>query len=266
MSQETEHRAETPTAHLIDLGSGEPVVLLHGWGSRGELWGQVLTGLASTHRVVAPDLPGFGETDPPPVAWSVDDYVGWLQQLLDRVGVARADFICHSFGAQVAVRLATAHPARVGRLVLTGAAVIRHRPGAAQRLRVRTFKTGRALSRHRMVPGALRQPLEAWVQSRGSDDYRAAAGTVRESFVRVLNEDLSGELDQIRSSTLLIFGDADDATPLADARRLEAGIRDAGLVVFEGAGHFAYAEQPERFLRIVQHFLGAPAAVQEEGA
>lgn len=251
---------ELPVAHVIEQGEGAPVVLLHGWGSRAELWGQVLGGLAAHRHVVAPDLPGFGGTAPPPMAWSVDGYVAWLLALLDRLALARADFVCHSFGAQVGVRLATAHPERVGRLVLTGAAVVRHRPGAGQRLRIRAFRTGRSLSRNALVPGALRRRLQGWVRSRGSDDYRAATGTMRESFVRVLNEDLSPELPRVSASTLLIFGADDEATPLADAHQLEAAIPDAGLVIFEGAGHFAYAEQPERFLRIVEHFLGSELA------
>ncbi|GAC1341881.1 MAG: alpha/beta hydrolase [Candidatus Dormibacteria bacterium] len=234
--------------------------MLHGWGSRADLWAPVSGPLSAGRRVIAPDLPGFGDTAPPPVAWGVDGYADWLLALLDRLGLGRADFVCHSFGAQVGVRLATAHPQRVGRLVLTGAAVVRHRPDARQRLRIRLFRTGRRLSGNALVPAALRERLASWVRSQGSDDYRAASGTLRESFVRVLNEDLTPELSGVRASTLLIFGADDEATPLADARRLEAAIPDAGLVVFEGAGHFAYAEQPARFVRIVEHFLGSAPA------
>ena len=86
-------------------------------------------------------------------------------------------------------------------------------------------------------------------------DYQAAAGTVRESFVRIVNEDFRDELHRVSSPTLLIWGEHDDETPIADAHIIQRLIPDAGLVVFEGRGHYAYAEEVQRFCTIVNVFL-----------
>ena len=102
-----------------------------------------------------------------------------------------------------------------------------------------------------------RRLRDAAYQRLASQDYRDA-GPLRPTFVRVVNEDLASLLPSIRSSTLLIWGTEDTAVPVAHAQRMERDIPDAGLVLFEGAGHFVYLDEPQRFCRVVRHFLVAP--------
>ena len=78
---------------------------------------------------------------------------------------------------------------------------------------------------------------------------------MRGTLVRLVNEDVRGLLPSLHLPVLLIWGDQDSETPIDDGRLMERLIPDAGLVVFEGAGHFAYLEQPGRFCRIVDVFL-----------
>jgi pimeloyl-ACP methyl ester carboxylesterase len=87
-----------------------------------------------------------------------------------------------------------------------------------------------------------------------SADYREA-GELRPILVKVVNEDLSEVLPKVGASTLLIWGTEDDAVPVAHARTMERLIPDAGLVLFEGGGHFAYLDEPDRFCHVVRHFL-----------
>ncbi len=246
--------AETPAAAVLDSGAGPAVILLHGWGATKELMNPVAQRL-SGYRVVIPDLPGFGTTQPPPQAWGVDEYAAWVLALLDRLGINRVHVVGHSNGGRIAIALAAAHPARVDRLVLTDSAGIRPRRGVRYQLRVRTFKLLRAASRWDWLPAGMRREAERRAAQRGSSDYRSASGTLRASMVRLVNADMRPQLALLSASTLIIWGDRDHETPLGDARTMEALIPDAGLVVFEGAGHFAYAEQPDRFCRIVDVFL-----------
>jgi pimeloyl-ACP methyl ester carboxylesterase len=83
---------------------------------------------------------------------------------------------------------------------------------------------------------------------------------MRASMVRLVNADMRPQLARLKASTLLIWGERDHETPLSDARTMEKLIPDSGLVVFEGCGHFAYAEQPDRFARIVDVFLRSGTA------
>ena len=246
--------AEEPPAAVLDEGSGPALLLLHGWGASKELMAPLAERLPG-YRVVAPDLPGFGATPAPPEAWGVDEYALWLIALLDRLRIESAHVIGHSNGGRVAIAMAASHPGRIDRLVLTDSAGIRPRRGLVHRSRVATFKLLRATSRQSWVPAAARELARRRAERRGSADYRAASGSLRASMVRLVNADLRPQLARLTASTLLIWGADDHDTPLSDGRLMERLIPDAGLVVFDGCGHFAYAEQPDRFCRIVDVFL-----------
>lgn len=258
MSEEV--AAERPPAHVVVRGEGPPLLLLHGWGASQELFAPVLPPLEPGRTLIVPDLPGFGETPAPPVAWSVHDYARWVVTLLDRLRVTRCDVIGHSNGGRIAIALAAEHPARVEKVVLVDSSGIRQPVSSRQRLRVRTYKALRVVERARIAPRWLRARAGARANRRGSADYRAASGVMRGTLVRLVNEDLTALLQHIVAPVLLIWGQRDEDTPLADARVMERHIPDAGLVVFENAGHYSYLEHPARFVRIVNVFLGGPGA------
>lgn len=253
------------TAHVERGGQGFPVVLLHGWGAHSGLFESIATPLQSSFDVIVPDFPGFGHTPPPPEAWSVREYTAWLVALLDELGIERAHFVGHSFGGRVSIVLANEHPERVAKLVLTDSAGIRPRRPLAYYLKVYSYKLLRVLAQRpstsassplsRLIPKPVREWAAAQVAKRGSADYQQASGTVRQSLVRVVNEDLQGLLPHIAAPTLLIWGENDEDTPLSDGKTMERLIPDAGLVVFEGAGHYAHLEQPVRFCRIIETFF-----------
>src|ERR1700726_4791905 len=242
---------EQPAASVMVRGDGDPVLFLHGWGASGELFAPVLEPLQQGRRLIVPDLPGFGGTPAPPVAWSAHDYADWTIALLDRLGVERCDVVGHSHGGRVAIVLASRNPGRIRRIVLVDSAGIKPRHGLRYRLRVRTYKLLRGVERSGALPQAVRTVAATRANRRGSEDYRAASGTLRGTLVRLVNEDLTPLLSGIKAPVLLIWGEEDKETPLDDARVMERLIPDAGLVVFPGAGHYSYLDQPGRFVRIV---------------
>ena len=241
---------EGQSARLVDAGDGEPVVVLHGWGGRIESMAPVISCFAGDRRVLALDLPGFGESPAPATAWGTSDYAAFVARVLADAGVTEADFVGHSFGAKTSLYLAATTPV-VRRLVLAGSSGLRTPPSFKARAR-------RALSRGARLAGRMGGPgralRDAVYRRIASEDYRNA-GPLRPTFVKVVNEDLTELLPQVDVPTLLVWGTEDDAVPVAHARTMEQRIPDAGLVLFEGAGHFAYLDEPDRFCRIVRHFL-----------
>ncbi len=242
---------EGQTARLVELGAGEPVVVLHGWAGRVESMGPVVSCLSAERRVLALDLPGFGESPAPAVAWGTSDYAEFVRRVVGEAGVERADFVGHSFGAKTSLYLAATTPL-VNRLVLVGSSGLRTPPSFKARVKRGASRAGRAAGRLGPPGRALRDAVYRRI---ASEDYRNA-GPLRPTFVKVVNEDLASLLPKVAVPTLLVWGAKDDAVPLAHARRMEQAIPDAGLVVFEDAGHFAYLDEPDRFCRIVRHFLG----------
>jgi pimeloyl-ACP methyl ester carboxylesterase len=247
--------SEHPRAAVAVRGSGRPLLLLHGWGVSSELFAPILHGLEPGHTLIVPDLPGFGATPEPDTPWSVHDYAAWCIALLDRLGIEQCDLVGHSNGGRIGIVIAAEHPGRVTRLVLAGSAGIRPRRTLGAAVRVRTYKALRGLERSSALPKALRRNAGQRADQRGSADYRAASGTMRGTLVRIVNEDLRELLPRVDIPALLIWGEHDTETPLDDGKLMERLIPDAGLVVFEGAGHYAYLEQAARFCRIVEVFL-----------
>jgi UDP-N-acetylmuramoyl-tripeptide--D-alanyl-D-alanine ligase len=227
-----------------------PVVLLHGWGASIEAVAPIQDGLDSEFQIISFDLPGFGQSDVPPATWGSQEYAELIKQALDHLELTKVSLIGHSRGGAVSIALATRWPELVDRLVLANSAGIRHALPPLRRARVLAFKAARRLA----GPG----PLSNWlVQRFGSPDYRHA-GPLRSTLVRLVNEDLRPLLPRVAAPTLLIWGDQDQETPLADASIMQREIADAGLVVFPGAGHFSYAEDPGRFCWVVRNFLRTP--------
>jgi pimeloyl-ACP methyl ester carboxylesterase len=234
-------------------GDGPPVVVLHGWGGSIEAVAPIVLALQATNAVFALDLPGFGESDPPPRAWGVEDYQRFLTAFLDSLGLGRVAVVGHSNGGRVAIRTSATEPQRVSRLVLVDSAGIRPRRGARYYGKVAMAKVGKYAARYLSRPG---ERLRTYLVGRAASSDYANAGAMRPTLVRLVKEDLRDLLPRISAPTLLIWGSQDTATPLSDGRLMEQLIPDAGLVVLEGAGHYSYLDQPRRFATIISHFLG----------
>lgn len=218
-------------------GAGEPWVLaLHGWGRSHADFDVVLAGLDA----LAPDLPGFGATPPPPEAWGSDGYADLVAILLDETA-PQIVLVGHSFGGRVAVRLAARHPQRIAALVLSGAPVAPRPQDAPRKKPATAFRAGRALQRAGLLGDARMEELR---RRHGSVDYRAAEGMVRQVLVKVLAEEYATDLARVSCPVELVWGRADSETPLAAAEQLAAALPTALLHVCEEAGHLVPVEDP----------------------
>ena len=233
-------------------GSGAPILLLHGWGGSIESMGLLFDDLARDHTVVAFDFPGHGESSLPPQAWGVAEYAESVRGVMDALQVHRPHIIAHSHGGRVTIKLATVHPDRVGKLVLVDSAGVRPPRSWRYYVRVLLAKGGKALAKYCGRIGAMAR--ERIYCAIASTDY-ANAGPLRDTFVKLVNDDLTPLLSQVASPTLLIWGADDTETPLSSAKVMERLIPQARLVVLQNAGHFSYLDQYGKFRLIVRQFL-----------
>lgn len=233
-------------------GAGRPVLLLHGWGAERGLMEPLRAAIADICYAVCPDLPGFGQSEAPPAAWGVEEYADFIRRFCAALGLEKPLILGHSFGGRLAIALGAAGGA--GKLILVDAAGIRPRRGLGYYPRVYAYQAAKRLL---WLAGAERRArlLAAWRNKRGSADYAAAQGVMREILVKTVNCDLKPLLPRIKAPVLLIWGENDTATPLADGRLMEKLIPDAGLVVFAGAGHYPFLDQPSRFYAVVRCFI-----------
>src|SRR5262249_48540086 len=233
-------------------GAGEQVLLLHGWGGSIESMGLVFDDFASHYAVCAIDFPGHGKSKLPPTAWGVSDYAELVLGVMDALHVQRPHIVAHSFGGRVTIKLASAHPDRVGKIILVNSAGFRPPRSMRYYLRVMVAKAGKYLARY---GGRLGATIQARIYTAiASRDY-LNAGPLRDTFTKIVNEDLTPLLSHIKSPTLLIWGENDKEVPISSAIVMKNRIPQAELVIFKNAGHFAYIDQYSKFRLIVRKFL-----------
>jgi len=249
-----------PLAYSTAQPRGEAVatilVALHGWGASRQLMLPAADKLAALgHTVISLDLPGFGETPPPPAPWGVPDYANFVLAALDILGLDRVNLFGHSFGGRISLILGADHPQRIGKLVLADSAGVPPKRSFSSQARLKAYRTARQ-TLEAVGAKALAGQLRGWYNARyGSADYQQASGVMRETFVRVVNQDLRPFAARVQRPTLLFWGDRDEDTPLWQGRELERLIPDAGLVVLAGAGHYSYLDKLDEFARVTDFFL-----------
>lgn len=243
------------------FGSGDRVlVLLHGWGGSTESWIPVTRDFQKDFRVIAVDFPGFGKSPEPAVGWSVDEYARLTAAFLRSLNAKKLYLIAHSFGGRVALAVNRDDPVLIHKQILTGCAGLPPKKSEKEKLSVRAVHMVSALADNRLtraVAGdkAIDKARDKMRNVFGSSDYKNASPLMKETFQKVIAQDLTDCLGRVKASTLLVWGENDTATPIWMGREMEKSIRDAGLVVFEGAGHYAYLEQYARFRAIAENFF-----------
>lgn len=237
--------------NYTDTGAGKSTVLvLHGWGCNAAVYSSVITHLSAQYRIILPELPGFGETPEPPQPWGVSDYADFIICFCEAADIQPDIIFAHSLGCRITTKLLAEKRLSPTKVVYTGAAGIKPKRTALQKIKTLIFKTKRAFLKH--FPKA----VEKMRQKYGSEDYRAASPVMRASLVQIVNEDLTRLLPKISEEVLLIWGENDASTPISDGKLMEGLMQNAGLAVIKNAGHYAFLEQSALFTKILDSYLG----------
>jgi len=254
--------SELPPINTVKLGSGGPtVVMLHGWGrSLGALrpLGELL---ASSCRVVLLDLPGFGASPLPFGAsnegggWTTEQYADRVKEWLDQAGISRCILVGHSFGGRISVRLASRFPKLATGVVLIGSHGLRRERTFKDSIRIRFIRTVTALAKKIDGVAGTRIFAHYFAPRFGSRDYKAA-GDLRKTLVKTVNEDISLQAQMIDVPTLLLWGEDDTETPIDLARNFNRLIKDSQLCIFPNKGHEPFADVGAHpIARYIERFL-----------
>ena len=241
--------------NYIQEGHGQDVLILHGWGCNIQTVMPIFNLLKHQFRVTAVDLPGFGDSSTPQEPYDSYDYASIIKQLIDSLGLKDIVIIGHSHGGRVSIILSSKYPNLVHKLILIDSAGIISKRSPKYYIKVYAFK---ALKKFYLMINSGKdksQVLESFYNRHGSEDYRQSDGVMRQTMVKVVNDNLRPHLKEIKAPTLLIWGENDDATPLSDGKIMEQEISDCGLVVIKGAGHYSYIDDFPTFKLVISSFL-----------
>lgn len=237
-------------------GTGEPVLFLHGWGSNSQAFNCVTELLKEKYQIIKLDFPGFGKSDMVPEAWNAEKYADITGKFIKSLGLKEINLVGHSHGGRVIIKLNSLKPDfKIKKIVLIDSAGIVPPKNLKKTMRIKLFKLGKAVLNLPPVKHFFPDALEHYRAHFGSADYKNASGVLRETMVKLVNEDLTHCLKDIKCPTVLIWGDQDDATPMRDAKIMEKEIPDAGLVVIENAGHFSFLKNPYLVAEVMKSFF-----------
>ena len=229
-----------PPVVAEDLGSGPPLILLHGLAGSARWWSRNVPALSRTFRVVTIDLPGFGATHRGH-RLDLDEVADQLAAIMDQLGLERASVIGHSMGGLIAGGLAAERPERVDRLILVDAAFLSLDRAAGRSV------SGSAATLRWTAPSLLPVLI--------ADGLRSGPIRLTDAAMQLLRADWRAKLPMITAPTLVIWGEHDTICPVTIGRGIVAGIPGSRLVVIDGAAHNPMWERPEMFNRQVLDFL-----------
>lgn len=241
------------TVNYTVEGTGAAVIVLHGWGGSVVSVAPIQAHLSKRYRVYAVDLPGFGHSDPPPTAWTTEQYSSYLLQLFHFWDIKRPIIIGHSFGGRIAIELSVQQA--VSRLVLVNSAGLIPLSRVNKYSEIRLRKAAKWLVSSNIFGTFGATFVELAKRRMGSYDYRNATPVMRDVLVKSVNHDLTNLIARISVPSLLLWGDLDRDTPINDGQRMANLIPGASFVVLAGAGHYSYIDRPTEFFLALDDFL-----------
>jgi pimeloyl-ACP methyl ester carboxylesterase len=265
--------------HFIEEGSGEPVLLLHGYPQSSSCWRHQIPALAARYRVVAPDWPGFGRSEAPASAATYDAEVARIEQLVRALGLEHFNFVAHDYGGFLGLGYVLRQPERVLRLALLNTRghgifrrsfyrftlgqcwTARHMPGLFRRLQLHDIHH-HALRRYRKL-GCFDTTLEndylGWMDD--SSGRQTFVDFFAHYHVQRIPE-LKAGLNEIGCPTAIIWGDRDPYIPFETARELADRIPDATLTRLRGGDHYIMEERPDEVTSALLGLLARDVAAR----
>lgn len=233
--------------------TGQPVILMHGWGCDHSTVASIANVLNKEMRVYNIDLPGHGKSEEPTEVWGIDSFTKAIEEFIAKLKIKSPILIGHSFGGRISLLLASRN--KIEKMVLVDAAGIKPRRSLKYYVKVYSFKAAKRLLPFILGKQKGARMIEKWRNRSGSADYKAASPKMRAIMSRCVNEDLKHVMPSIGASTLLIWGEKDTATPLRDARTMARLIPDAGIASDPDGGHYSFLDNPGWFRAVLSAFI-----------
>jgi pimeloyl-ACP methyl ester carboxylesterase len=247
--------------HYLEAGAGWPLVLLHAFPLSAEMWRPLLDRVPDGWRYIAPDLRGFGGSPPGDEPPTMGDYARDVGRLLDGLEIDRAAVGGLSMGGYVLFALLRQAPERVSTVVLAdtrAAADSAEAREGRRKLSTLLRERGPGAVAAQMLPTLLSNPDGPAAELvRRLIESNPVVGIDHAISAMLHRPDSTPDLPRISVPSLVIVGEADAITPVAEARRMQEALNRSHFVVLPGAGHLSVLEAPDAFATALTNFLAS---------
>jgi len=245
--------------HFVDEGDGPPVLFIHSLGTNAYLYRDQIAALKSRFRCIAPDCRGHGKTSYNGT-FTVEDVAADHKAILDHLGVKSCHIVGLSMGGPIMLNFNSRWP-EVAKSMVFADCFARIRPGAEDRIYatqeavayLSMLEFGNQYAGDRLMPTTPFEKLDELAEAVAMCPPKGYVDTVRAIFTY----DASGDLAKVRAPTLILIGDSDDATPMAESEFIRDGIPGSEIRVIPGAGHLTTIDNPDAVTAELAAFLDA---------
>jgi pimeloyl-ACP methyl ester carboxylesterase len=245
------------TIKYYDVGEGEPLVLVHGLGADADVWAYCLEPLSRNHRVIAPDLLGFGRSSKPLISYRIATFVEMLERFLHTLGLKQVSLVGNSVGGWVCASFALQFPERLKKLVLNDAiGIVAGSAEVGLDLRPSSLQRTREILEFMFYDK--RCATDGLVEAAYEFHLERNDGPTIASVLEMINarlDRLDDRVAQVAVATLLVWGDSDRVSPLSVAENYHKLIRGSKLEVIPQCGHLPPLEKPAELVSSILRFL-----------
>lgn len=251
----------------IEEGKGKPLVLVHGWiGSSAKGFKSIIPGLSKHYHIIAPNFPGYGNSEELKGEHMIDAYADFLKAFLDKKGLQKINLLGSSFGGSICLRFTDKYPKVVQKLILQGAPFESSNFDLSKRFIAFLFKS-KLIQKH--LGNFTKKKIADFIKS--GADFKDLNGEQRELIINNLEEtnikvaaeninslfslSLSECSKKVTAPTLIIDGDKGEIITPKASEKLHELISNSKLVLISNAGHTVFLKNPEEFNKEVLEFL-----------
>jgi pimeloyl-ACP methyl ester carboxylesterase len=234
---------------LSDKKTSKTLIFLHGWGVDSRLWFKILPEtISKNYSMFFLDLPGFGQSQTPKIAYDVEDYKKIVCEFIRKLELKKINLIGHSFGGRISIKLASENPNFLEKIVLVNTAGIVP-PSKTKKLITFISKVISPIFKPNFMQ-PLRRKLYFLLDSEYLENEKLS-----QIFSKVVSENLTHLLELIKRPALIVWGRNDLVTPLHYGELTNKLIPKSKLVIIEDAGHFSFLDQPKEFVKALTNFI-----------
>ena len=230
------------------------ILILPGWGNTRKTFNYMINFLKNFATVYIIDFPGFGKTKFPNRDLTIYDYAYLIKDFISYHSLSNYAIISHSFGTRVSLILCGMLNTLNDKLIIIDGAGIKEKKKLKDKLRIIIYKALKKLKV--LLPNKLKKKyLSKLNKIFGSTDYNNLDDKMRNTFINIINEDLTYLLRNIKQETLLIWGENDPDTSIESGKTMEKLLDNGTLITLKNTGHFSYLENPVLINKIIFEFL-----------
>lgn len=231
------------------LGSGSPIIFLHGWGCSLDVFKQVSENLKHKYEVFLIDLPGFGKSSNIEIALDVKEVTTIIKDFIEKNSIINPILMGHSYGGRILIEYASSS-LNISKLILIDSAGIKHR-SLKKWIKIKLYKLKKfyfKLTKQVMKYNEL-------LRKSGSSDYINSSHILKQMLIKAVSYNQLKLLKNITCETLIIWGKNDDTTKLKDAKIFKRLIKNSELIIIPSSSHFPFIDNYSYFIKVLKSYL-----------